>query len=65
MKKLTNLKGIKFLNKNEQKSINGGGTGCIIYSAQECTNCGGYLLPNGCCLGTSETHACLTGIYPC
>jgi len=61
MKKLSNLKGVKTLNKKEQQNINGGGFGCPIYSSQECITCGGYPLSNGCCLGTQLTHDCLTG----
>ncbi len=44
MKKLANLKGVKALNKNEQKSINGGG-GPFIGS--DCiTNCSSVCNPN-------------------
>jgi len=35
MKKLANLKGVKALNKNEQKSINGGFCGDTDYSSCE------------------------------
>ena len=60
MTNLTNLKGVKTLNRNEQKSTIGG---CPTYTASQCLNCGGYPLPNGCCLGTEETHSCLTGNF--
>ncbi len=61
MKKITNLKGAKILNKKERQSINGGGFGCPVYPSEKCLRCGGYPLPNGCCLGTQQTHDCLTG----
>ena len=48
----------KSLKKSEQRLINGG-TGCVIYTPVECSACGGFSLPNGCCLGSYETHACL------
>ena len=64
MKKLTNLKGVNKLSKTAQKNISGGKSSCPIYSARRCRRCGGYPLPNGCCLGTPEVHACLTGIRP-
>ncbi len=51
----------KALEKAEQKQINGGAS-CPTYSAKRCLACGGYPLPNGCCLGTTETHQCLSGI---
>ncbi|CAM1342460.1 hypothetical protein [Tenacibaculum amylolyticum] len=53
----------KALNRAEQKQINGGAN-CPTYPANECTACGGYPLPNGCCLGTVQTHVCLGGIPP-
>ncbi|CAL2113336.1 conserved protein of unknown function [Tenacibaculum sp. 190130A14a] len=49
------------LNKEAQKQINGG-TGCPTYEPSRCLACGGFPLSNGCCLGTMQTHACLTGI---
>jgi len=48
----------KALDKAEQKTITGG-VNCPIYTPYECQCCGGYSLPNGCCLGTVATHACL------
>lgn len=67
MKNLMNLDGIKALSKEEQKTINGGShamEGCPTYPASACLACGGYPLPNGCCLGTEETHCCLSGNCP-
>ncbi|WP_299620480.1 hypothetical protein [uncultured Tenacibaculum sp.] len=53
----------KALNKQQQQEISGGfGATCPQYSALQCTTCGGFSLPNGCCLGTSETHCCLSDI---
>ncbi|SNR15624.1 hypothetical protein [Tenacibaculum jejuense] len=53
----------KALNKKEQQLISGGSgrATCPQYSAQQCNSCGGFSLFNGCCLGTAETHCCLTG----
>lgn len=53
----------KALNKSEQQTINGG-AGCPTYPADRCRSCGGFPVPNGCCLGTYETHVCLSGINP-
>ncbi|MBW1295429.1 hypothetical protein [Aquimarina litoralis] len=66
LKSILNLKDTQALSKEAQRSINGGtinGAKCPIYSPQECQKCGGYPLPNGCCLGTRETHMCLTGVF--
>ncbi|WP_299106608.1 hypothetical protein [uncultured Tenacibaculum sp.] len=49
------------LSKESQKQINGGAS-CPTYPASQCMACGGFPLSNGCCLGTAQTHACLTGI---
>ena len=63
LKNILNINGTQQLSKNEQQSINGGGgTRCVTYPADKCTDCGGYPLLNGCCLGTSQTHCCLTGL---
>jgi hypothetical protein len=53
------------LNKKKQQEINGGSrtatnANCHIYTEEQCTQCGGGHLPNGCCLGSFETHLCLT-----
>ena len=61
MKNLQNLKGVKALSKTQQKAINGGAS-CPTYPASECINCGGFPVPNGCCLGTHETHCCLNNL---
>lgn len=64
LKNILNLEGAQELSKNEQKMTLGGGSGngfCPTYPASQCSNCGGFPLPNGCCLGTNETHCCLTG----
>ncbi|CAL2060357.1 hypothetical protein [Tenacibaculum sp. 190524A05c] len=53
----------KSLNKVEQKQINGG-FNCPTYPAERCLACGGGPLPNGCCLGSMETHYCLRGLEP-
>ncbi|MGG8497129.1 hypothetical protein ACQY1Q_11980 [Tenacibaculum sp. TC6] len=50
----------KTLNREEQKQINGGFS-CPTYDASHCILCGGHPLSNGCCLGTKETHMCLSG----
>ncbi|MFD2566439.1 hypothetical protein [Pseudotenacibaculum haliotis] len=48
----------KALNKVEQKEIQGG-SGCPQIDPNECTGCGGYPTPNGCCLGDAAVWACL------
>ena len=65
LKSILNLKDTQTLSKEAQRSVNGGTVRatCPTYSPQECQACGGYPLPNGCCLGTRETHMCLTGIF--
>lgn len=64
LKSILNLKNVQSLSKKEQQLIHGGNTKatCPIYTPQRCKSCGGYSLPNGCCLGTAQTHQCLTGI---
>ncbi len=63
LKSILNLKDAQTLSKEEQRSVNGGSNkaSCPIYTPRECRSCGGYPLPNGCCLGTQATHLCLTG----
>ena len=63
LKKISKLNGVQKLNNKEQKGIKGGqnDSRCPIYTARECRGCGGFPLSNGCCLGTGEVHACLTG----
>jgi len=65
LKSILNLKNAQTLSKEAQKSVNGGmnQARCPIYTPQECQACGGYSLPNGCCLGTQETHQCLSGVF--
>ncbi len=52
MKKLANLNGAKMLSKNQQKSINGGGSKCATNICQ--------FLPNGagCAPGRCCSHGC-------
>ncbi|WP_442264477.1 hypothetical protein ACSIGC_08875 [Tenacibaculum sp. ZS6-P6] len=55
----------KFLNKADQRKIKGGIiANCPTYEPSKCTACGGHPLANGCCLGSRETHFCLSGIHP-
>ena len=63
LKNLLNLKNVQTLSKTEQQLVNGGSSksSCPTYTRQECLDCGGYPFSNGCCLGTTETHACLNG----
>ena len=63
MKKLKNLKGVNQLSKSQQKTIQGGqgSASCPTIPASECISCGGFPLPNGCCLGTEQTWCCLRG----
>ena len=63
LKNILKLDGAHKLSKDEQKSTLGGGGNlkCPTYPPSQCISCGGWSLPNGCCLGTQETHCCLTG----
>ncbi len=65
LKNILNLKNAQTLSKDQQKSVNGGNLGACPnpVDAQKCQSCGGYPLPNGCCLGTRETHMCISGIF--
>ncbi len=65
MEKLANLKGVKTLNKNEQKSINGDGKGGPCPCTSNYTNQGGgscsypALFPGGfVCFGTIQNGLC-------
>ncbi|MHA7056403.1 hypothetical protein ACWGOQ_0004235 [Aquimarina sp. M1] len=64
LKNILDLKDAQTLSKEEQRSVNGGSNraSCPTYTPEECLGCGGYPLSNGCCLGTRETHMCLSGV---
>jgi len=59
LKNLLKVTGVQKINREEQKSIHGGMGNCPVYTVEECLFCGGGPLPNGCCIGSPETHACL------
>ena len=48
----------KELNQKEQKQINGG-SGCTQVNPSECSFCGGFPIPNGCCVGDQAVYDCL------
>lgn len=48
----------KALKKAELKEIQGG-RGCPQIDPQECSTCGGFPTPNGCCLGDAAVWFCL------
>ena len=66
LKNISKLQGVQKLNNKEQKEIKGGlnSSRCPIYTPRQCRGCGGFPLSNGCCLGTQDVHACLTGGGP-
>lgn len=62
MKKLSNLKGARVLKRNEQKTINGGGSKCATNSCQYLPD-GSYCAPGrccqyGCCRPRPDAHQC-------
>lgn len=60
LKNILEIKGVSELGKKEQQgSI--GGVGCPTYPASQCSSCGGFPLPNGCCIGDRLVHMCLNG----
>jgi hypothetical protein len=48
----------KTLNKVEQKQIQGGGS-CPQVNPNKCNLCGGFSIPNGCCVGDAAVYFCL------
>ncbi len=63
LKNLLKLTGVQKMNREEQKSIHGGGgrvPNCPTYTPEKCLSCGGGPLPNGCCIGSPQTLLCLT-----
>ncbi len=60
LKSILEIKGVSKLEKNQQSSLVGG-VGCPTYPPSQCTGCGGFSFPNGCCLGDAAVWFCLNG----
>ncbi|WP_282080968.1 hypothetical protein [Aquimarina algiphila] len=63
LKNILNLRNAQTLSKSQQKSIHGGRTSnCPTYPPEDCLFCGGGPRPNGCCMGSVNTHLCLNSL---
>lgn len=62
LKDILNLEGVKELKKSEQGKLTGGGGSCPTYDPKVCESCGGFSIPNGCCVVDAVGHACLEGL---